>query len=674
MSPKCSKDRLSKSRGPFALFLLSIAALLSLPALAQDHPDDAHSSSGEPAASAAPTEAPSADADKPPADHPPPDASPPGASAEHHEGSTGASPEASTPPASDDASPNEDEAARDPEDGPYVAPPAYDEPPGADDYGIGPDGKVHDPNNPEAADYEVGEATSDSPDGLGVDGKDYELPVSDFEGMEGLDPGNVEALREVTPAELGELDVDEGKGFTAGAVKQLDAQAHALEGIIDPQAINKIAKMYVPVLRSKILTTKLKTHDKLVTKQADKLAQKMMMLIYALGAVSLLSFLLLLMPLFLSKKYPGQGAKLFRISLYTALAMFGSFLLLSAILVGMRVVQAKMGQYTNPALVFSDGAFDAASKKVEDIAASPGLMMKPLEDVMSGKTDDLGFALLQNAAHFKKEVTVFMDCYKFYKSVQWILAYVPIALIAVAVLLFLLTIKDLIRDVIRVPDKVMKGEMKETEVFPFVGRRVKGETIATLCTLGVLLVLTAVSAVALSLLARPTMENFIRQLFVTIQYTTVSKQFDKTMMYIALLGVMVFIVLTVALSIVATALYLGKSQKIFRAWFNYGAPKEKYMGFFLGWRTVGVVVALAMPAVVLFSMSYVANNLIDKATNGAAFDWTMALLPAAIALPGALLVVILILGPTVIKSILKYKVEGPVADAAVAHVIQAVGR
>ncbi|MFO0618191.1 MAG: hypothetical protein U0414_36700 [Polyangiaceae bacterium] len=653
------------------MLLVLSGALFAMPALAQDQPEDhpsAEPSAAPPASETPPAGEPHpASSGEPSPEHP---AEPPktdGAATDH----------AGEPPP-DSASMDAEFPPDPPDEGeaPFTEPPAYDEPPGADDYGIGPDGKIQDPNDPDAANYEVGEPTQDPAEGLGVDGKDYELPASEFEGIEGLDPKNLEALREITPAELGELDFGEGKGLTKGAEKQLDAQAHALEGILDPQAINKMAQRNLPVLRKKIQETKKKVHDKMVVKANAKLERRMNLIAMALAGTSLLSFLLLLMPLFLRKKYPGQGAKLFRISLYAALAMFGSFLLLSGVLVGMRIVQAKLGQLTNPGLVFSDGAFDAADKMVEDIAASPGLILKPLEDVATGRTDDLGLAILQNAAQFKKEVTVFKDVWNFYKSVNWVLTYVPTAMIVLAVLLFLLTIKDLIRDVVRVPERVMKGELKETEVFKFVAKRVKGETIATLCTLGVLTVLTIVSAIALSLLAAPTMANFIRQLFVTIQYTTVSKTFDKTIMYVGLLGVLVFIVLTVAISLVATILYLGKAQKIFRAWFNYDHPVAKYKGFFLGWRTLGVVWCLALPAIMLFSMSALANTLIDKATNGTSFDWSLALLPAAIALPGGLLLVWLVLfGLKTITSIIKYKVEGvPVSDAAIAQVAQAVGR
>lgn len=631
--------------------------------LAQEEPDQDGTSSGAdpaPPASADPSDPPKTDPDKPAGDAKPAD----------DDKTDDAKPaDASADAAADDAEPQVNEDGE-----PFVDPPDYDEPAGADDYGIGPDGKIHDPNDPDAANYEVGEATSDPADGLGVDGKDYELPAEEFAGIEGIDAADIEALREVTPAELGELDIDEGKGMTKGALKQLDAQANALNGIIDPQAINKMAQRFVPVLRKKIQDAKKKTHDKMVAKANAKLEKRMNTLAMVLGGVSLCSFLLLLMPLFMKKKFPGQGAKLFRISLYASLAMFGSFLLLSGVLLGMRVVQAKMGEYTNPGLVFSDGAFDAADKQVEDIAASPGLMLKPLEDVTVGKSDDLSLAVLQNAAQFKKDVVVFMDIYKFYKNINWIMAYVPMALIVLAVALFLLSIKDLIKDVLKIPERVMKGELKETDVFIFVGKRVKGETIATVCTLGILLVLTAVSAVALSLLAAPTMMNFMRQLFITIQYVTVAKTFDKTIMYIGLLGVLVFIILTVVISIASTALYLGKSQKVFRAWFNYDAPIEKYKGYFFGWRTVGVIFNLALPAIMLFAMSALANSLIDKATNGTAFDWTMALLPAAIALPGGLLFVFLVPGIMTLKSIMKYKVEGPVADAGIAHVAQAVGR
>jgi hypothetical protein len=95
-------------------------------------------------------------------------------------------------------------------------PPKAEEPPAAEPAKaeVDPDGQDEfDLEDAKSAGWAIGDATKDPADGLGVDGKDYELPASTFVGIDEVDPQKLEALTEVTPAEA-----------------QLEAQAEALAG------------------------------------------------------------------------------------------------------------------------------------------------------------------------------------------------------------------------------------------------------------------------------------------------------------------------------------------------------------------------------------------------------------------------------------------------------------
>ncbi len=74
--------------------------------------------------------------------------------------------------------------------------------------------------------------------------------------MEGLDEKDLEALREVTPAEL-DMDHDMGDA----AEEQLEEQAEALSGLA-PDDLDRIAKLYIEVLRTKLHQVRDSTYDR----------------------------------------------------------------------------------------------------------------------------------------------------------------------------------------------------------------------------------------------------------------------------------------------------------------------------------------------------------------------------------------------------------------------------
>ncbi|NUP11305.1 MAG: hypothetical protein HOW73_35105, partial [Polyangiaceae bacterium] len=555
------------------------------------------------------------------------------------------------------------------------APPADAAPAAAHDEHAAPEAAAemadeYDVEDARAAGYEVGEATSDGAEGMGVDGKDYELAPTTFEGMEGLDAGDLEALTEVTPAEVGELDMDHD--MATAAMDQLEKQAEALEGL-SPEELDKIAGLYIEVLRAKLREVRDKTHDKTVAKIQEKSAEKIGTVSTFLALSSLSGLLLLLLPFVQKKKYPGQFGKLFGYSALAASALVLAVLLLTGVLTGMRVVQAGLAEQTNPQVVLQDATFDAVDDNLEDVAAMPGLLLVPLQQVGSGEKEDLGVAILENVVQFKEDFEVFKSVAGAFQSVQGVMEYVPIVLIALAVVLFFVTIKDMVRDVVRAPERAMRGEIAATEVFGIVLRRVGNEIIVTIATLGVLFVITVISAFALGVIAIPAMSTFVQQLMATLEYVMVQPGASKTTIYVALVGVLAFVVLGVGLIVVSSVLYLGKFQGILRARLNNKVPLSKFKPFFT-WRSAALLWCFTLPIVTLLSGSALSNYLTETATNGPDYNWNLALLPA----PLVLLVIFAVLfvlgyGLKGFLSIARYKVpQQPLGDAALAQAAQAL--
>ena len=518
------------------------------------------------------------------------------------------------------------------------------------------------------AGYEIGEPTGDKPEGLGIDGKDYELPASDFEGMKGLTPEDIEALREVTPAELGDVDMD--REVSGAAEKQLEKQAGALEGL-DPKALDKIAKIYLEVLRKKLHQVKEKTHEKTVDKLRAQNASKLGTVTTILAWLSLTGLLLFALPLLRAKKYPGQLGKLFATSALAGGSLTLAILLLTGVLFVTRTVQNSLGEQTNPQIVLQDATFDAADENLEDIAAMPGLLMIPLQQIVSGQQDDLGVAVLENAAKFKNDFDPFKSVADALKGVKEFIGYVPIVLTGLAVVLFFLSMKDLVKDVLVAPDRAMRGEIAPHQIIGLVLKRVGAEILATLGTLGGLFVVTLATSFALGFLATPAMSTFISQLMATLEYVFVEHDANKAYVYVGLLGVLVFLMLAIVVITASGILYVGKLQKILRARFIQGVPISKHKSFFTT-QTLAMLWCIALPILTLIGAAHLADYVTKVGTSGDVYEWSLALLTAPLTLVGGFIVIFVAgLGLKALLSIARYKVEGPVSDVAVAQVAHA---
>ena len=248
----------------------------------------------------------------------------------------------------------------------------------------------------------------------------------------------------------------------------------------------------------------------------------------------------------------------------------------------------------------------------------------------------------------------------------------PIVLTGLAILLFFVSIKDLIKDIVNAPERAMRGEIPATAVVGIVFKRVLNEVLATLGTVGVLFVLTLINAFALSFVAYPAMSMFVVELMSTLQYVFVEPGASKTYMYIALTGVFVFLLLAVIVIVASSTLYIGKVQAILRGKLNQGIPLSTHKKFFT-WQSLAVLWCIALPMGVLVAMSELADYLTEKGTSGAEFDWSMALLPAPIGLVlGFLVIFVAAFGLKALLSIAKYKVAAPSADVMLSQATQAL--
>jgi hypothetical protein len=173
--------------------------------------------------------------------------------------------------------------------------------------------------------------------------------------------------------------------------------------------------------------------------KADKRMRKFSWMVFGLSCCGIF---LVLMPLFLKKKYPGAGTTLWKYSAMAAGTFFLTVNLFGGVLFGMRQAQNALSGYTNPSVAIAGGVFDTLDKNAEEfIVTGKELFLPTLEQMRNNPEEQPAVQLLENGMKIVQDAKVFMSMAKLFKKVDFIFAILPIILTLVTLILFLLAIK-----------------------------------------------------------------------------------------------------------------------------------------------------------------------------------------------------------------------------------------
>lgn len=417
-------------------------------------------------------------------------------------------------------------------------------------------------------------------------------------------------------------------------------------------------------LVKKIVLSKM---EKKIAKSTDKKMRKFSLMI---AGVSLLGVLLLFMPLVLAKKYPGQGKNLVKYSALAAVTFVVTVNLFGGVLYGLRTVQGALSSYTNPSIAIASGTFDALDDNAEHfLSTGKELFMPTVEQIRNSPGEQPSVALLGNGLKIVKDAKVFLSIAKMFKKVDFVFKVLPIVLTLVALLLFVLAIRPTLTEIIKLPARAASGEAGVgREVVANSMRRVKGELIASLGTIGVLVVLTVVSGLVLSQVVKPALFAFLDYFSLTVQYLQFAEGASSGLVFMTLFSVILFLVFNLATLILSTAFFLGKSQKIFQQRFNEGTPLSTHARFFK-WGTPSVLLVQVFPLIFILiagkALAAIENSVMGTELNAESISWGKMLLAG----PGFLVVGFVVLfwavrGMKALKFLATYKVKPKAPKAA----------
>ncbi len=367
--------------------------------------------------------------------------------------------------------------------------------------------------------------------------------------------------------------------------------------------VGKAREKVMPKLEEKI--------EKKTEKASNRIAT-------GLGIFSLFGILLLGLPLVYAKKYPGQGATLFKYSALAAGVFFVAVNLFAVILIVMTQAKGLVAHQTDPSIAIFNAALDTMDDKADKMIEFGGAVIKPtLDQLASGDSDDpMPVALIDNLARAAKSGKELIPTLKsiatFAKDAMWITEYVPIILTMVTVLLFILGARPMLKEIIEIPARAARGEAGVAKAaLKSVMTRVWREFLVTLVLAVILFVLTIVAGIAMRIAVRPAVEALIDYLLATALYIQ-QPNASGTILLASLGGSIFFIVLNVAAVVVASSLFLGKMQKVLQSIFHKQTTAADHKRFWR-WSVPAVLLAFFIP-VVWVSLAYA---LVDGPVKGA---------------------------------------------------------
>ncbi|HPH65954.1 MAG TPA: hypothetical protein PLF40_09435 [Kofleriaceae bacterium] len=409
---------------------------------------------------------------------------------------------------------------------------------------------------------------------------------------------------------------------------------------------------------------------KIAKGQAKKMAKFGTLVMY----FSLAGLLILLLPLGLLKKYPGKAGLLFKYSALAAAVFVVTVNLFGGVLYGLRAAQGAVATQANPQIALAKGFFETLDEHADDYAVMGKELFGPTLEQLRGNTDEQpATVLIANGMKVVKDAKVFLTVAKAFKKLTFLLGYLPIILTIVTLVLFGLAIRPTLTEIIKMPIRAASGEAGVgREVMGKSLQRVFGEMKATMCTIGVLIVVTLVAGFILGRICVPALDALLNYFSASVAYLQFVAGAKSGLVFLALFGVIFFLVLNLAVIILSMSFFLGKCQKIFQHRFNEGAPLSTHRNFFK-WGVPSVLLVQLFPllfvVVAQFGLNKINDNLMANATSADAIAWNKLMMAGPIFLVvGFVLLFWAVRGFKAIKFLQGYKVKpkapkGGAADA-----------
>jgi hypothetical protein len=438
---------------------------------------------------------------------------------------------------------------------------------------------------------------------------------------------------EPTPPSSAEIVNDTPDEPPLPTVIEADDEAALTRAAEDPARYGAVLRWLIEKVEARLLP---KIEEKIEHKQEASMAR----FSTVLSVVSLFGIFLLATPLVLRRRYPGKAGILWKYSAIAAGTFFVAVNLFGGVLMLLRTVQGELGKATNPQIAIVTASLATLHENADHLASiGPTILQPTLEQLQHGDTDEpmpVAFIdnIVANAAGAKTMADAFLGIARFFRSVNWIFGYLPMVMTLVAVLLFLMAVRPMLREIVLLPARAASGESRvASRTLKRVFRRIGRELLATLCLIGALIAVMQLTGLAISLALKPAMEAFFAYLFSSVIYIQIPGAMGGVLLA-SLGGAILFVVLNLAVMTLASSFYLAKLQKIFQRKFHDQVPLSAHQRFWR-WGTLALMLHLVLPiAFVALARIVIAGPLSTFCLQGEEVRYTTFFLAGPLLLVG----------------------------------------
>ena len=436
---------------------------------------------------------------------------------------------------------------------------------------------------------------------------------------------------------------------------ELDArpEGEELAPSLTPEQLHHL----IAVAREKVLARMLEKIEKKSDERMDKIGT-------LISWFSLAGLLLLFMPLVFRKKYPGYGKAMFKYSALAAVTFIVTVNLFGMVVMVFRTVQSSVGTATNPQIAIAESFFDALDNNVDMLTTMGKELFGPTLQQLDSDSDAQPMAILiENGQKVIKDADVFVQIAKGFKKLDVVFGILPTLMLLLTMVLFILAIKPTLIEIVRLPIEAAQGRAQGKAVVKRALRRIGGELLATLCTLGVLIVLTILAGTILGRVVMPAIEGLLQYFTLAVIYLQFVEGASSGLVFVMLFSMILFLVMSLVAVIAGMTMFLGKAQKIFQRKFNDRVPLREHKRFWK-WGTVSLLVAQIVPWLYLLGAQWLIEKINDKLAEGVTgvsdIPWTpIMLIGPLFLLVGFASVFWAARGMKALKFLATYKVPAP---------------
>jgi len=432
----------------------------------------------------------------------------------------------------------------------------------------------------------------------------------DVDGDGTLEPEEV-ALRRIAEEVFADVPADVQPEALAARPKR---EAMAVRSL----TVERFRKM-VALSRKKVLA-------RLSARLAAHGEARMIIVSKVIAVAASAGVLLLLLPLFLARRYPNQQGVLWRYSALAAITFTVTVASFGAVSLVHRGAHVALAEYTSPQLALASGFFDTLDEDAPDLVVIGNEVFAPTLVQLQGNSDEQPAVLLiANGRKLVKDTEVFVDVARAFDQVTVVVGMIPSVVLVLSLVLFLVAIKPTLVAIVVLPARAASSTgASGGDVFRHSMRQVGEELVAMVASLAVLVVISLVASVALGRVLQPALATLISYFTIGVMYLRFVDDASSTMVLVMMASVVVFLVLNLAVIILSTTFFLAKTHWIFQQRCADKVPLGTHRRFWR-WGTAALVWSLVFPWLYLLGaragIEQINGNVMFGARDAAQVNW-----------------------------------------------------